>query len=156
MSTDKIGLMDVIFKVQIDKSSLKELERTFGKLSTKLETRLVKITNKLSQEALNALKSKVPYDTGELRNTFLSINYATKANPVARVGIDEGTHLGRDHKPISSSELAFNLLNKGSGNRRDYSRAIPPYSSIGPGSPTAGWITSAKLAFGARRRSLIG
>ena len=147
---------NVIFEVKVNKSSLKELERSFGRLAEKVDLRLVKVTNKLAQEALSALKSKVPYDTGELRNKFISISYATRRRPVANVGIREGTHLGRDRKPISSTELAFSRLNEGSGSRRDYSRAIPPYSSLGPGGPTAGWVQSAKIAFHNRKRSLGG
>lgn len=126
-----------------------------GKIATRYETRLVKVTNKLAQEALRALQSKVPIDTGELRNNFLAIDYAKTSNLTANVGVDNGNHLGRDRRPISSFELAFARLNEGSGKRSQDSHAVSPYSSIPFESPTKGWITSAIRAFGQRKRNIL-
>ncbi len=148
--------MDILFEISVNKSSLREVEKTLGKgISGRLEQRLVQATNKLAKEALFALRSKVPVDTGELANNFISIDYATKNRPVALVGIDSGTHYGRDNKPVNSVELARDLLNGGKGLRSRNSLGGSGYSSIPAGSPTAKWITSAKLAFAARKRSIL-
>ena len=148
--------MDVIFEISVDKSSLRTVESVLGKgISGRLEQRLVKATNKLAKEALFALRAKVPIDTGELAYNFISIDYATKSRPVAMVGIDSGTHIGRRGNPINSLELAKDVLNLGIAKRSQNSLGGNGYSSIGAGSPTAGWIKSAKLAFAARKRSIL-
>lgn len=148
--------MEVIFQIRVDRASLKNVENVLGyKIASKYETRLVQATNKLAQEALKALKSKVPVHTAELRNNFLAINYATGKNPTATVGVDPGTHHGFDEQPIDVFELAFEKLDKGHGKRSSNSYAIPPYSSIPYDSPTRGWVTSAVKAFNSRRRGIL-
>ncbi len=155
-----MGLGEPIFRVQVNRNSLKDLERTLGKrLASRVEDRMVKVTNKLAQEAAYALKSKAPIDTGELRNDFIAINYAKKGKEIAEVGIESGIHHGRDGKPILATLLARILQQggpSGSFKRSMDSIAESNYSSIGRGEPTKEWITRAKLAFATRRRSLGG
>lgn len=148
--------MEVIFQIRVNKNSLKAVERALSpKIATKYETRLVRATNKLAQEALKALKSTVPVHTGELRDHFLAIDYATSQDLTARVGVDPGTHFGHDEQPTDAFELAFKRLNEGSGRRSSNSYAIAPYASIPYDSPTYGWIGLAKQAFDSRKRSII-
>lgn len=122
------------------------------------EKKVAKRMDALGTLALNAYKSKVPVDTFHLRDTNLtrSPRVFTRLDREIVVSVS-GSHTGRRGNTMDSGQLAdfLNLGTSPRGNSYRRSRTsanIPPYRSIARRSPTAGWITSARLAYAAARR----
>lgn len=150
----------ILHKVVLATSSKKGLERIRSVLGERayasLTEKTIKKVNALAELGLKSYQSKVPIDTGALRNQNLHLTQATRANPIATISVD-GSHTGRRGHTTQSSILA-DYLNIGTSpggtslRRSRESEATSPYTSIGAKQPTKGWIKSARLAFAAARR----
>lgn len=136
--------------VELDDDDLKSFSEETRK---RVREKYVKKVNDLAQLLLEAYQSKIPVDTGELRDRRLTMHKATLANPVAEIDV-RGSHYGRDRLLYrgGAGDLAI-LLNDGNNEagrpmrRSQASWAIPPYSSIGRRKSTGGWVDSARRAF---------
>lgn len=137
-------------RIVVDDSEVRKL--LGSKLANSIRAKnAVQITNKVAQLALQAFQSKVPIDTGELRDSIY-IQYATARNLEARIYVLKDTHYGRDSIPRPMAEV-INYLQYGSGQRSRPSVAISPYTSVT--GPTAPWITTARRAFAQTRRNYL-
>lgn len=136
--------------VELDDDDLQSFSEETRK---RVRQRYVNKVNDLAKLLLEAYQSKIPVDTGELRDQRLTLHRATIGNPVAEIDI-RGSHYGRDRKLFrgGAGELAI-LLNDGNNEqgrpmrRSQASWAIEPYSSIGRRKSTANWVDSARRAF---------
>ena len=139
------------------KASLDRVRSVLGEKSyAKLQDISLKRVNELARQGLDAYKSKVPIDTGALRNQNITLSEASRRRPEAIISV-QGSHTGRRGHTTQSSILAdyLNIGSSPSGRsllRSRASDAISPYSPIAGRKPTAGWIQSARLAFAAARR----
>jgi hypothetical protein len=125
--------------------------------------RLVRVTNKLAELALDAYRSKVPIDTRELRDEQIKIlSHARGTNFYASVGIVETVHVGRGQ--AHPAPLLADMLNAGVGEKgqllhrtrsSDAGSLSARFSSIPAGESTRGWITSARRAYGQVRRAFL-
>lgn len=145
-------------KITPDKS-VKALERLFpGSQELVLEL-LDDISHDLQQEALAAFQTKVPFYTGELRNAQIIDEYTGN---LSRAGfkifvIDTKHTSSQGRRKPSGAELA-RILDEGISEKNGMplhrrKNAVPAFgkltSLVAPskGSPTAGWIDSALIAF---------
>ena len=132
-----------LYKIQLDDSALDIL----GSAGVKTKKQLQRVVQDLGFSARDAFKSKVPIDTGELRED-IEVDVAPGE---ARIYLTASQHHGRRGKPIGIAELVQALQAgeyKGrSLHRTQSSHNIAPYSSVAARTTTAGWITSAKVAF---------
>lgn len=156
-------IKDVYFSIKLNKDSIKSIESKIGgsigkQIANMVEQQLRPGLQRYAIEAENALKSKVPYDTGELRNSFI-ITETKKSGLQYDVGIATGLHVGRDKKSASASVIA-KLLNIGGngGNwkRSTFSRPAGKYSAIGAGQPTRDWISLSVDQFKINRGKILG
>lgn len=126
----------------------KDISPAFGEIVSTIASNAVKGTTEL---ALKAYKSKVPIDTLELRGRNLDDGFIqktfVKSSMTGKVFIKEGTHLGRDGKPFSSTKLAEKLNLHPTYKRTRDSAAIDNYGAEGRRSPTKGWKDKAYNAF---------
>jgi hypothetical protein len=136
-------------RIQLDASALDKL----GSAGIKTKKRLENVVKDLSITAVRAFQSKVPIDTGELRNQNIDVKIEGKGlNTTAIIYIDDAAeHYGRRKESMLSVVLAKALqagVYKGKKlNRTRDSAAFPPYSSIGARTTTAGWIYKGRAAF---------
>lgn len=141
--------------------------KAFGIRTTNktVEQIVVAIINKSAGISRDAYKSKVPVDTGLLRDRFIKVlQTATVGRPIALVGIASGDHQGNGKR--RSASLLAQMLDAGVGDERGQrlhrtrnSEAIAPFSAIRvPGRgivPTDNWIASGRVAAtNVRRRYL--
>ncbi len=153
----------ILNEIELDPKSFKVLDFLSKIGGTRLrgsrEQKLVTLTNKLNELALDAYRSKVPYDTGELAETQIVITKrATQKLIYASVGVIDATHYGNgDPKP---APLLASMLDEGIGEKgqalhyKHGSHARGPYRGIGSGS-TAGWIKKARTAYLNQERRLF-
>lgn len=146
---------DILTEITIDDS---QVVKILGPARTaQITAKYVRVLNKLGQLSVDAYQSKVPIDTGELRNYITILKRASSKDPVVQVGILGNFHKGRKNHPTFAPFLA-DILNIGISettgkklHRTQSSKAISPFSSIGAGSGTENWIRSARQAFSAAK-----
>lgn len=158
-----MAINDIRFTIKLNKGSIKDIESKIGGrlgkiVANKVATRLIPGVRRYALEAENALKSKVPYDTGELRNDFI-ITEPRAGGYEYRVGIASGLHIGRDRKSKSAAIVARLLNLGGEGGRwkrSSYSKPAGKYSAIGPGQPTKNWVSMSIDQFKVNRGKFLG
>jgi hypothetical protein len=128
-----------------DKS--KDLIKRLSKLGLKqeIETVAQNAVKGTTELGLKAFKSKVPIDTKELRNIFITSTFRTKSIE-GDVYIAPGLHIGRDGKEVEADFLALFLLDKGPYHRSRTSDAISPFSSEPKGAAHQGWVLKSENA----------
>jgi hypothetical protein len=141
-----------LYTIHIDASALNKM----GGKGRKTEAKLRKSLEQLTEVCVQAYQSKVPIDTGELRQTITPgpITVSTKGVSTSTVVLKEVSHHGNRGIPIGSSELAI-ILQNGKSNGGGYlhrsrdSEAVGNFAPVGMGAPTAQWITKGTQAFNA-------
>lgn len=140
--------MDLL-RIQLDSQALDQL----GSVGIKTKKRLQGVVEDLGITAVRAFQSKVPVDTGELRNQHIDLRISGKGRDTeAVIYVDTSPHYGRRRKPMSASALAELLQNTGYKRSRG-SEAFPPYSSVS--GTTAGWIDKGRQAFKSSYRTYL-
>lgn len=153
----------------LNKQTINRIAKVLPTRAKTIEGKLSFIVNKLGHLAEDALKSKVPIKTGQLRDQHIHLDLGSPSNPEARVYIDGGLHTYEIGSMYNTTEKGFFgsnavykadqlaiLLDENSlYNRSQSSNAIPPFEPVGGGSPTAGWIQKAKDAFNRQKRELL-
>lgn len=111
-----------------------------------IRARLREIRDELGELAVQAFQSKVPYDTGYLRNKNIIALPEDKEGYGYSVRIvAQGTHFGRHGRSESASRLA-QTLNDYKDRRSHVSVPTGPFSSS-DSEVTYGWINEARIAF---------
>lgn len=130
------------------------------KARSNMERKIAKKMDALGNLALAAYRSKVPIDTGLLRDSNIQKSPRTFVRSSKELTIYiTGSHTGRRGNTMPASVLAEILDNGFSERGFPYRRtrtssSVPPFTSIARRLPTAGWILSARNAFNAARRGL--
>ena len=119
----------------------------------KIKQRLRAVLSDLVFTARDAFQSKVPIDTGELRD-YIDIEINDQAL-TGYVYIEDRTHYGRRRTPESAVRLA-EILDQGGFKRSRSSLPAGNYKAIREGAPTAGWIESGRRAFYQAYRKYLG
>lgn len=134
-----------------------------------IEQIMISILNKSAEISRDAYKSKVPVDTGLLRDRFIKVlQKASLSSPIALIGVASGDHQGNGGR--RQATLLAQMLDAGLGEERGQklhrtrnSEAIAPFTAvIVPGRgvvSTANWIASGRVAAtNVRRRylSIVG
>lgn len=118
-------------------------------IATELDQYSKDIVNDLSKVALNAYKSKVPIDTGELRGQIIRLSpRGNKTAYTAKIYIpDSSIHVsGRFGVIERNSASLADLLNQNSTYKRTQTSLSAGFSPIVRGQPTAGWQEQAYLS----------
>lgn len=141
-----------IFKIRSDSRNnvlINDVKKLLPNSASRLQTVINNRVESIGRLGVQALRSKVPIDTGELRNQHIYLSgVASKENPMTTVIIDGDDHTSfGKRRPIAASALAFILDATSKGKRSQSSKPIDPFSDIGKGQPHTGWIKSAKIAF---------
>ena len=140
------------------KRSLDRIKSVLGDKSyNSLTAKTTKRVNELAQLAVDAYRSKVPIDGGELRDSNIKLELATPQSGIASVLVS-GKHTSVKTGNVTQSDLLAQLLDIGTSPvGKDYKRsrvsaAINPYTPLAARSATKGWIRSARQAFASARR----
>lgn len=158
-----------LFRIQSDDFSTREINRIaklFPDTGKILEEKRIKVINKMATLALDAARTKVPIDTGELRNTHLiKGKLANRYSLDATIIVQFKTHYGRKRSPYAASLLALILDNgyhhKGTAFKRSKESefsgesSLSNFQTIEKGAETQGWIDKAQSAFRSKLRSVI-
>ena len=149
-----MALAKIYQEIRVNPTSLRNIERQVGSsIAKKLTDTIIEpIFDKVVNLCEDSLRSAVPFDTGELRNDFISIEYTDILH--AKIGIANGLHYGRDDLPRKASIIA-NLLNIKPWKRSHYSQAISPFPSYSAGSYTKNWSEKALSNFKKERRTYL-
>jgi len=148
------------------KRSLERVKKVLGnKAYQSLTEKTTKRVNTLGNLALEAYRSKVPINSGSLREFNIRFEAATPQTGIASVIVD-GSHKSADRKlaarfgEISQADVLAQILDIGTYGkgglykRTQNSYATGKFSSVGGGTPTKGWISAARRALGQARRSI--
>lgn len=139
--------MGQIFNIRASDQGFQLAQRLKGIGAGNLGFRIMKETiNDLTDLGLRAAKSKVPVDTGELRDRHIGSTKASNMNLLSSVYVDSTTHFGRSKSPKSADYLAEVLL-YGNKKRTKDSYAEDPFTSESAGTGTDKWIEKAQSAF---------
>ena len=151
-----------LFTVRLNDSDLDKL----GQLGYKTKRKLQPIVENLAFSARDAFKSKVPIDTGELRSDIEIKHNGPKEFIVYAEGLHSPTeHFGRRSTGAETIAKVIADLQAGTWtskngktkvlHRSQTSEKISPYSSIGQGAETAGWLDDAKAAYWSTYKTTI-
>ena len=140
-------------QINIDATVINNLNLQGG--GTKIKNRLKAVLSDLVFTARDAFQSKVPIDTGELRD-YIDINIDDKSL-TGYVYIEDRTHYGRRRTPESAIKVA-EALDDAIHNFKRSRDSLPAgnYRAIREGAPTAGWIESGRRAFYQAYRKYLG
>lgn len=155
--------MQDLFKVYLDGKSvqlIKDSRKLSSGLAAAFRTIAYNAVDQAGELGRFAAQSKIPIDTGELRNEFVVRDFPknNSDSPKSNIYVLKGTHYGRDQKPLDSHKLA-EYLQTGIGEngkslfRTRNSAAIGSspiqisFGSESKRSSTADWIGKADRAF---------
>lgn len=145
--------MKKLQQINIDATAINALNLQGG--GNKIKQKLRAVLSDLVFTARDAFQTKVPIDTGELRD-YIDIEINDQSL-TGYVYIEDRTHYGRRRIPESSIKVAEALDDARNPFKR--SRASMPagnYKAIREGAPTAGWIESGRRAFYQAYRKYLG
>lgn len=143
--------MKKLQQINIDATAINALNLQGG--GNKIKQKLRAVLSDLVFTARDAFQTKVPIDTGELRD-YIDIEINDQSL-TGYVYIEDRTHYGRRRIPESAVRLA-EILDQGGFKRSRASMPAGNYKAIREGAPTAGWIESGRRAFYQAYRKYLG
>lgn len=136
--------LDIIRVHKADSVAGKSALFKFLQIESKIDQYVEHIAKDAARYGLEAAKSTIPIDTGELRASVVMISVGSMYKIIVPDTIHENSN---QTKKLTNSAIAIELAQNSLFKRSKASLTSSIFSPVSQGSPTAGWISVTQSKF---------